>query len=160
MDDVYKSLRTRPEPFRNELAKFVYVRTYSRWLPEKGRREQWNETVERYCRYIFSLAEEVLSKSEKTEIVYAIYDHEVAGSNRLMWSAGDAVKSNPMSAYNCSALAVDCITAFSEIMFILMSGTGVGVSTSHYYGGEGLRSRTAQEAPEFRQRKIKGSIGT
>ena len=46
-----KEIITEPtpkiDPFENEMSKFVYYRTYSRWDDTKGRRETWEETVER-----------------------------------------------------------------------------------------------------------------
>ena len=36
----------------NDAAKFIYVRTYSRWLDKEGRREEWPETVDRYLNFI------------------------------------------------------------------------------------------------------------
>ena len=38
--------------FRNPAAEFVYYRTYSRWLDEKSRRENWPETVARFMDFI------------------------------------------------------------------------------------------------------------
>ena len=38
--------------FRNQLAEFVYYRTYANWIPEEGRRETWIETVERYMSFM------------------------------------------------------------------------------------------------------------
>ncbi len=118
----------REEPFQNELAKFIYYRTYSRWLDEAQRRETWAETVTRYCEYLFSLAPGVFSPDEQAETLLAVYDHKVAGSNRLLWAAGETVKQNAMTAYNCSAIALDSLHTFGEILFVLMSGTGIGVS--------------------------------
>ena len=40
--------------FKNEVAEFIYKRTYSRWLEEEGRREDWPETIERFINFIIS----------------------------------------------------------------------------------------------------------
>jgi ribonucleoside-triphosphate reductase len=50
-----------------------------------------------------------------------------------MWAAGDALSQNPFRGYNCSFTAVDHIRAFDEILYILMSGTGVGFSAEAQY---------------------------
>ena len=43
---------TQIDPFENEMSKFVYYRTYSRWDDAKGRRETWDETVNRCVDYL------------------------------------------------------------------------------------------------------------
>ncbi|MDB4216342.1 hypothetical protein N9765_01425 [Candidatus Pelagibacter sp.] len=52
---------------------------------------------------------------------------------RAMWAAGDALAQNPFRGYNCSFAAVDHIRVFDEILYILMSGTGVGFSAEAQY---------------------------
>ena len=32
----------------DQYQEFIHKSRYARWLPEKGRREAWNETVNRY----------------------------------------------------------------------------------------------------------------
>ena len=49
-------------------------------------------------------------------------------SMRLMMSAGEACKRENISAYNCSYMAINNKRAFSECLYILMCGTGVGFS--------------------------------
>ena len=47
----------------NDAAKFIYVRTYSRWIEEKGRRENWPETIQRYLDYIKSKQPDIPDKT-------------------------------------------------------------------------------------------------
>lgn len=54
-------IETHPNPL-NELGQFVYSRTYSRWLEERGRREYWHETVKRAIEYNMSLEYKHLKK--------------------------------------------------------------------------------------------------
>lgn len=58
----------------------------------------------------------------------AIKDLEICPSMRLMMTAGEACERDNISAYNCSYLAVNNKRAFSEALYILMNGTGVGFS--------------------------------
>ena len=44
--------------FKNEVAEFIYKRTYSRWKEEEKRREEWPETVERFLSFLISKREE------------------------------------------------------------------------------------------------------
>lgn len=114
--------------FRNQLAEFIYYRTYSRWIEEKGRRETWVETVDRYMEFMKENLGQRVTDKEYSEIRSAILHQEVMPSMRLMWSAGKAARSTNVAAYNCAYIAPTSIDDFSEIMYLLMCGTGVGFS--------------------------------
>lgn len=58
----------------------------------------------------------------------AIKDLDICPSMRLMMTAGEAVERDNIAAYNCSYLAINNKRAFSEALYILMNGTGVGFS--------------------------------
>jgi ribonucleoside-triphosphate reductase len=126
-------LLDRPLPFRTELAEFVTVRTYARWLDELQRREKWPETVDRATEFLFKRAGDALTEQDRTDIATAIYDHEVLPSMRLLWSAGPAAEANNIAAYNCAYNAIDDLRSFDEALFILMSGTGFGYSVESEY---------------------------
>ncbi|MDX2127900.1 MAG: ATP cone domain-containing protein [Chloroherpetonaceae bacterium] len=114
--------------FRNELSELVYYRTYSRWLPEKGRRETWVETVTRYVEFMRQNLGDKLTTAEYDEIRTAILKQDIMPSMRLLWSAGEAASRTNVAAYNCSFIAPESLQDFGEIMYILMCGTGVGFS--------------------------------
>ncbi|MFN3638316.1 MAG: ribonucleoside-triphosphate reductase, partial [Chloroherpetonaceae bacterium] len=103
-------------------------RTYSRWLPEKGRRETWVETVDRYIAFMRENLGDKLTQAEYAEVREAILKQEVMPSMRLLWSAGEAARKTNVAAYNCSFIAPESLQDFGEIMYILMCGTGVGFS--------------------------------
>lgn len=114
--------------FRNQLAEFVYYRTYSRWIEKENRRETWIETVDRYVAFMKETLGDKLTNKEYTEVREAILRHEAMPSMRLLQFAGDAVKKTNVCAYNCSFIAPKTFKDFSEIMYISMCGTGVGFS--------------------------------
>ena len=124
--------------FRNGLAEFIYFRTYSRWIEEEGRRETWVETVGRYVDFMKENLGKRLSGEDCEEIRQAILKQEIMPSMRLMWSAGKAARATNVAAYNCSFIAPKEIRDFSEIMYLLMCGAGVGFS---------VESQTAQQLP-------------
>jgi ribonucleoside-triphosphate reductase len=124
--------------FRNDLAEFIYYRTYSRWIEEEGRRETWIETVQRYVDFMKENLGKNLSDDEYEQIRQAILRQDVMPSMRLMWSAGKAARATNVSVYNCSFIAPSTLRDFSEIMYLLMCGTGVGFS---------VESQTAQQLP-------------
>lgn len=107
---------------------FIYKRTYARFNYEKGRRENWNETVTRYVDFMKEKIGDSLTNNEYGEIWDAIYNMEALPSMRLLWSAGEAARKNPASAYNCTFMAVNKLCRFNEALFLLTSGTGVGFS--------------------------------
>ncbi len=118
-------------PFPSNYERFVYKSRYARWIEEKGRREDWKETVDRlynyYCKQIdyYGL--------EMNEIWDAIYNLEVMPSMRAMMTAGPALDRCHVSAYNCAYLPVDSPRSFDEAMYILLCGTGVGYSVEKKY---------------------------
>ena len=99
---------------------------YARYLPEKKRRETWEETVNRLMNYINTKVE--LDDETFDNLLEAIDKHDIMPSMRLMMTAGEACERDNISAYNCSYLAVNNKRAFSEALYILMNGTGVGFS--------------------------------
>jgi len=99
---------------------------YARFLPEQQRRETWEETVSRLMNYVAKKVE--LDVDTGNNLEKAILNLEVMPSMRLLMSAGEACDRDNIAAYNCSYLAVNNKRAFSEALYILMNGTGVGFS--------------------------------
>lgn len=120
-----------PAGFPNPLSEFVYTRTYSRWIPELGRREQWSETVERYVEFI--AAERKLPPQIVDQVRAAIMRMDVLPSMRALWSAGEAARRDNTTMYNCSFVPLDSLRAFAELLYILMMGTGVGFSVERQF---------------------------
>ena len=110
--------------------KFIAVSRYARWIEDKGRRETWEETVQRYVDYI---TEKVKGHLPKQQIIDAITKLEVMPSMRALMTAGPALERDNTAGYNCSYLPVDDPKAFDEAMYILLCGTGVGFSVERQY---------------------------
>lgn len=106
----------------------IHRSRYARFLPEEHRRETWEETVERLMSYLkYKVGTEVSTDTFKA-LQEAVLTLEVMPSMRLLMTAGEACERDNVSAYNCSYLAVNNKRAFSEALYILMNGTGVGFS--------------------------------
>ncbi|MCH7640715.1 ribonucleoside-triphosphate reductase [Patescibacteria group bacterium] len=114
--------------FKNSLAEFVYLRTYSRWRDDLGRREFWVETVDRFMDFMKENLGKKLSTKNFNEVREGILNQEIIPSMRLLWSAGTAARNNQVAAYNCSFISISDLLDFPEIMYISMCGTGVGYS--------------------------------
>jgi ribonucleoside-triphosphate reductase len=112
----------------NLYQQFIHKSRYARYLDEEKRRENWDETVDRYV----SFFEDKLDVSLK-EIRQAILNQEVMPSMRCMMAAGKALERDQVAGYNCSYMPIDSPRAFDEMMYILMCGTGVGFSVERQF---------------------------
>lgn len=116
---------------------WIHKSRYARYLPEKNRREHWDETVDRYLSFMFNFVEEnkkvKLTNELKNSIKNAIINLDVMPSMRAMMSAGKALERDNTAGFNCSYLPIDDPKAFDEAMHILMCGTGVGFSVERQY---------------------------
>ena len=114
-----------PNPM-GQLGAFVYTRTYSRFLPRLGRREFWWETVRRAVEYNCSLAP--TSREEAQKLFDNIYHMRQFLSGRTLWVGGTPVAElYPMANYNCAFTVIDSFTAYHDLFYLLMVGSGVGV---------------------------------
>ena len=111
---------------------FIHKSRYARWIDEESRRENWDETVDRYIRF---MQDHVLMKHNVklqdgtvNEIRDSILSLQVMPSMRAMMTSGPALARDNICGYNCSYIPVDSPRAFDECMYILMCGTGVGFS--------------------------------
>ena len=116
---------------------FIHLSRYSRWLPEKKRRETWDETVSRYFNFFKEHLDELhqykVTDKLKKELEAAVLSTQVMPSMRCLMTAGEALKRENIAGYNCSYVAVDRVHAFDEILYVLMNGTGVGFSVERQY---------------------------
>jgi ribonucleoside-triphosphate reductase (thioredoxin) len=108
---------------------FIHKTRYARWLETEKRRETWEETVTRYIDFFKEergYTDEL--KALLDEAKQYILDMKVMPSMRTLMTAGEALKRENIAGFNCSYLAVNNKRAFSEALYILMCGTGVGFS--------------------------------
>jgi len=121
-------------PFPSPFSEIIYKTRYSRWLEEEGRRENWDETVDRLISYYAgSVGNNVLDSNTKSALSGAIYNLEIMPSMRALMTAGPALDYCNVGAYNCAYLPIDSLRSFDEAFYILMCGTGVGFSVENKY---------------------------
>ena len=117
-----------PTPYQQ----FIHKSRYARWLETEQRRENWDETVDRYMRFmnnqILGKHNVELSANDINDLRDAILSQEIMPSMRAMMTAGPALARDNICGYNCSYIPVDSPRSFDECMYILMCGTGVGFS--------------------------------
>lgn len=130
--------KNQTPPF-TELGKFVYYRTYSRWLEDKGRRENWLETCERVVNYSLSLEYkhriknnlpiDIQKMKKEAETLFDnMFNLRQFPSGRTMWIGGTlAAEKYPTANFNCSGLILNSFYDFLDLFYLLMVGTGVGM---------------------------------
>ena len=104
---------------------------YSKYLPEMERRETWEELVTRnkemHMKKYPQLAKEI------EDVYQLVYDRKILPSMRSLQFAGKPIELSPNRIYNCCFLPIDDVRAFSEVMFLLLGGTGVGYSVQKHH---------------------------
>lgn len=100
---------------------------YAKYIPELKRRETWEEICVRnqnmHIKKYPQMKEEIIKVYNEFVI-----PKKVLPSMRSLQFAGKAIEVNNSRIYNCSYLPINSIHAFSETMFLLLSGVGVGYS--------------------------------
>ena len=119
---------------------FIHLSRYSRWLPDKQRRETWEETIKRYFdffkEHLYEMHEYKIADKLLDELAAAVLSQKIMPSMRCLMTAGEALKRENIAGYNCSYVAIDRPAAFDEILYVLMNGTGVGFSVERQYVNE------------------------
>ncbi|MGL5720975.1 MAG: hypothetical protein ACRCY4_01035, partial [Brevinema sp.] len=104
---------------------------YARFVEDQNRRETWDEITDR----VMAMHLDRFPKLTD-DIVRAfsfVREKKVLPSMRSLQFAGRPIELNPVRLYNCSYIAVDHHKVFSEVMFLLLSGTGVGFSVQKHH---------------------------
>ena len=115
----------------NQYQEFIHKSRYARWLPEEGRRERWDETVNRYVDFWKERGQ--INEKTALQLFNAIHNLEVMPSMRCMMTAGEALDKDNVAGFNCSYLHIDSPRSFDELMYVLMCGTGVGFSVERNF---------------------------
>lgn len=129
-DSAYTHIRTKNKregtmevtPYQQ----FIFYQFYARWDDELGRRETWEEAIERFMRYMKKKLGDKLTDTEYASIHQAILNREICPSMRLLWSAGAAADATNVTAYNCAYIAPTNWQDLAEIMYVSMCGAGCG----------------------------------
>ena len=108
----------------------VYMK-YAKFLPNNNRRETWQELVDR--NRAMHLKKYPDLKDEIMKAYKLVKSKKVLPSMRSMQFAGKPIEISPNRVYNCAYLPIDSIDAFSETMFLLLGGTGVGYSVQKHH---------------------------
>ena len=123
----------------------VYMK-YARFNSELNRRETWKEIVSRNKKMHIKKYPEL--KKEIDDVYKFVYDKKVLPSMRSMQFAGKPIDIAPNRIYNCAYIPMDDWRSFSEVMFLLLGGTGMGFSVQKHH---------VEKLPEIRKPNNKKS---
>jgi len=113
------------------LSDIVVYMKYARFKPELGRRETWKELITRNKNMHIKKYPKL--EDEIEEAYKLVYDRKVLPSMRGLQFGGKPIEINPSRLYNCCYTPMDDWRAFSEIMFLLLGGSGAGYSVQHHH---------------------------
>jgi len=104
---------------------------YAKYIPELNRRETWEELVTRNKEMHQKRYPDLYNEIE--ENYRYVYKKKVLPSMRSLQFSGKPIEISPNRLYNCSYLPIDHVDSFSECMFLLLSGCGVGYSVQKHH---------------------------
>jgi ribonucleoside-diphosphate reductase alpha chain len=113
------------------LSEITTYMKYAKFVPTLNRRETWHELVTRNKEMHQTKFPQL--KDEIEEAYKLVYDKKVLPSMRSLQFAGKPIELNNARIFNCSFLPLDDWRSFSEIMFLLLSGCGVGYSVQTHH---------------------------
>lgn len=137
-DNFISKYEHRKSPL-SHIGEFVYLRTYSRYLEDKKRREIWPETVLRTTEYNVRLGishkeqrgipVDPAEARKEAEMLYDnLYHLRTFPSGRTLYMGGtEIVDHYPLSNYNCSFTNIECMRDLVDVFYLLMVGSGVGI---------------------------------
>lgn len=116
-----------PTPYQQ----YIHQSKYARWREDLGRRENWEETVDRFMEQM----DRQLNKKKaswpsevRDELRQGILNDDVLPSMRALMTAGKALERDNVAGYNCAYVIINRPRVWAEILYILCCGTGVGYS--------------------------------
>lgn len=104
---------------------------YARYLPEEYRRETFQEITERNMQMHIKRYPHI---EDQIKAAYQfVFDRKVLPSMRSMQFGGKPIEIAPNRIFNCAYMPIDDLRSFSEAMFLLLGGTGVGFSVQKHH---------------------------
>jgi ribonucleoside-diphosphate reductase alpha chain len=131
------------------LQEYTRYAKYAKYLPEKKRRETWEEQINR----VFDMHEQHLGKKIneiRDDFNFAkemVLKRRVLGSQRALQFGGKAILDKNARLYNCSSSYIDRPRAFQESLYLLLCGVGVGFSVQYHHVNKlpNIKKRTTKE---------------
>lgn len=127
------SLELLPSNQNQAFSDYTFITKYARYDQKKKRRETWDEAVDRVCEMHL---QRYGSRGIEEDIKWAfelVRQKKVLPSMRSLQFGGDAILANDARMYNCAFTHADRTRFFSEALWMLLSGVGVGFSVQKHH---------------------------
>lgn len=108
------------------LSDITVFNKYAKYIPEIKRREQWDEIVERNM--AMHIRKYPQMKEEIKDAYKYVYNRQVLPSMRSLQFGGRPIELSNNRMFNCAYSPANHPAIFSETMFNLLGGSGVGFS--------------------------------
>ena len=120
-----------------ELSDYTFVSKYARWIPEKKRRETWEEAVSRVKSMMLEKYSDKPDVLDDIEWAYEMMrKKKVLGSQRALQFGGKPIFKHNARIYNCITSFCDRLKFFQECMYLLLCGCGTGFSVQKHHVDE------------------------
>lgn len=138
------------QPLGNEfISEIQFYDKYARWLPERKRRETWGETTSRVIQWFQKQpGTKAIPGAVWTNLHDSMLRKDVLPSMRIVQMAGPSLDRCHVGAYNCAYTVLEGPQDLSELLYILMQGTGVGYSVERKYTSKWPQVAEASKAVE------------
>lgn len=119
---------------RSNLANFTFKQTYAKYLPNKRRRENWEESVDRLMNmHATKFIDNLEIFEDLNEIEDSLRNKDILGSQRSLQFGGKAILDKPWRIFNCTTSFCDRPRFFAESLWLLLCGCGVGYSVQKHH---------------------------
>jgi ribonucleoside-diphosphate reductase alpha chain len=116
---------------RQMMADTKFYESYSRWIAEKDRKENWSEAIDRVMATHREKYKDVMTPELSAELDFATKHYKkkhVLGAQRVMQFGGEQLLKHQARAFNCTVSYADRVKFFGECLYLLLCGAGVGFS--------------------------------
>lgn len=123
--------KTKIEKANKLFRDLIAYRTYCKFINHLGRKESLEETITRNMTMMLDKFPKL--SSDIVKAYKYVYDFQLMPSMRSLQFAGLPILKNNARLYNCSYVPINDVKCFSEVLFLLLSGTGVGFSVQRHH---------------------------
>lgn len=124
---------TREQQSLSILSDITVYGKYAKYLKTQQRREIWSEIVTRNAQMHVDKYKDKGIEEEIWEAYTYVLDKKIFPSMRSLQFSGKPIELSPNRLYNCAFSACDDPAIFSETMFLLLGGSGVGYSVQKHH---------------------------
>lgn len=143
---------------KQALADITVFNKYARFTHDLGRRENWEEIVTRNANMH---KEKYPQMAAQIDDVYAkfVYTKRVLPSMRSLQFGGRPILMAENRIFNCAYAPAESTKFFSELMFLLLGGTGMGYSVQRRHTDKLPKIKTPESDGEYKYQVQDSIVG-